>query len=66
MNSAEGQEALESMVGQMLASKLKQLGAPEELVNRAVSSLSFDDIRKCLSLTEEDLKKVFAKLFAAK
>ncbi|MDK4689559.1 hypothetical protein [Kingella negevensis] len=65
MNSAEGQEALESMVGQMLAAKLKQLGAPEEVVNRTVSSLSFDDIRKCLSLTEADLKKAFAKILPA-
>ena len=48
MNSSEGQEALESMVGQMLV----------------VASLSFEDIRKCLPLTDDDLKKAFAKLFA--
>ena len=55
MNSSEGQEALESMVGQMLVAKLK---------NQIVASLSFEDIRKCLPLTDDDLKKAFAKLFA--
>ncbi len=64
MNSAEGQEALESMVGQMLVAKLKKLGAEEYKVNQIVGSLSFDDIRKCLPLTDDDLKKAFAKLFA--
>ena len=64
MNSAEGQEALESMVGQMLVAKLKKLGAEEYKVNQIVGSLSFDDIRKCLPLTDDDLKKSFAKLFA--
>lgn len=64
MNSAEGQEALESMVGQMLVAKLKKLGAEEHKVNQIVGSLSFDDIRKCLPLTDNDLKKAFAKLFA--
>ena len=64
MNSAEGQEALESMVGQMLVAKLKKVGAEEHKVNQIVGSLSFDDIRKCLPLTDDDLKKAFAKLFA--
>ncbi len=64
MNSSEGQEALESMVGQMLVAKLKKLGAQEHEVDQIVASLSFDDIRKCLPLTDDDLKKAFAKLFA--
>ncbi|MFC2291814.1 MAG: phosphoribosyl-ATP pyrophosphatase [Kingella oralis] len=64
MNSSEGQEALESMVGQMLVAKLKKLGAQEYKVDQIVASLSFEDIRKCLPLTDDDLKKAFAKLFA--
>ena len=64
MNSSEGQEALESMVGQMLVAKLKKLGAQEHEVDQIVASLSFDDISKCLPLTDDDLKKAFAKLFA--
>ena len=64
MNSSEGQEALESMVGQMLVDKLKKLGAQEHKVDQIVASLSFEDIRKCLPLTDDDLKKAFAKLFA--
>ena len=64
MNSAEGQEALESRVGQMLVAKLKKLGAEEHKVNQIMGSLSFEDIRKCLPLTDDDLKKAFAKLFA--
>ena len=32
MNSAEGQKALESMVGQMLIAKLTQLGAPNNAI----------------------------------
>ena len=63
MNSSEGQEALESMVGQMLVAKLTKLGAQEHKVNQIVGSLSFEDIRKCLPLTDDDLKKAFAKLF---
>ena len=40
MNSSEGQEALESMVGQMLVAKLKKLGAQEHKVDQIVASLS--------------------------
>ena len=64
MNSSEGQEALESMVGQMLVAKFTKLGAQVHKVNQIVGSLSFEDIRKCLPLTDDDLKKAFAKLFA--
>ncbi len=55
---------MESMVGQMLVAKLKKLGAQEHKVDQIVASLSFEDIRKCLPLTDDDLKKAFAKLFA--
>ena len=55
---------MESMVGQMLVAKLTKLGAQEHKVNQIVGSLSFEDIRKCLPLTDDDLKKAFAKLFA--
>ena len=51
-------------VGQMLVAKLKKLGAQEHKVDQIVASLSFEDIRKCLPLTDDDLKKAFAKLFA--
>ena len=64
MNSAEGQKALESMVGQMLIAKLTQLGASNNAIEEAVSQLSFDDIRHCLSLTETELKQKFAALLA--
>ena len=64
MNSSEGQEALESMVGQMLVAKLKKLGAQEHKVDQNESSLSFDDILKCFQLTDDYMKKAFAKLFA--
>lgn len=62
MNSEEGQKSLESMVAQMLAAKLKQIGVAEAVANQTAGSLDFDEIRKYLALTDEDFKATFAKL----
>lgn len=63
MNSSEAQTDLERMVLRSFITRLMDLGANELQIDNALEPLDFDDIRQCLPLTDEEVRKKFANLF---
>lgn len=63
MYNATTRNDFEQMVQQSLALRLSEMGANQNNALNALNDMDFEDVRKCYSLTDAELKSAFAYLF---